>query len=261
MKFIPLLLAGAAFTLSAFTAQADVRFGIMNESYPPFFAKDASGKWQGWEIDLMDAVCAEMKEKCSIVELSWDGLIPALTSKKFDVIWSSMSVTEERKKVIDFTDKYYNTPSRLIGLKDIKPGAGPEDVKGKTIGIQVSTIQSEYYKKYFAKVATEKTYQTLDEAFQDLASGRIDYVFGDSIVLDAFVKSDAGKDCCANMGDVADDVEVLGTGVGGGLRKEDTQLKEKLNAAIAAVRANGKYDEITKKYFDFDIYGKKVSGN
>ncbi|MCZ7912265.1 transporter substrate-binding domain-containing protein [Agrobacterium leguminum] len=256
MKFFATLLAGTAFAFSALTASAEVRFGIMNEAYPPFFAKDASGKWQGWEIDLMDAVCAEMKEKCSIVELSWDGLIPALQTKKFDVIWSSMSNTEERQKIIDFTDKYYNTPSKLIGAKGEKAGATAEDVKGKTIGIQVATIQSEYYKKYFAGVADEKTYQTLDEAFQDLAAGRIDYVFGDSIVLDAFVKSDAGKDCCADMGDVADDKEILGLGVSGGLRKEDTELKTKLNAAIAAVRASGKYDEITRKYFSFNIYGQ-----
>lgn len=156
MKFFASMLAGAAFALSAFSASADVRFGVMNESYPPFFAQDASGKWQGWEIDLMDAVCAEMKEKCSIVALSWDGLIPALESKKFDVIWSSMSNTQERQKVIGFTDKYYNTPSKLIGAKDGKPGATAEDVKGKTIGIQVATIQSAYYAKYFRDVADEK---------------------------------------------------------------------------------------------------------
>ncbi|MCD2174364.1 transporter substrate-binding domain-containing protein [Rhizobium sp. C4] len=257
MKLMSTLIAGAAFALTAFTAQAEVRFGIMNESYPPFFAKDASGKWNGWEIDLMDAVCAEMKEKCSIVELSWDGLIPALQSKKFDVIWSSMSNTQERSKIIDFTDKYYNTPSTLIGPKDQKTGATADDVKGKTIGIQVSTIQSDYFKKYFSKVAKDKTYQTLDEAFQDLQAGRIDYVFGDSLALQAFLDSDAGKDCCAKMGDVADDKEILGAGVSGGLRKEDTALKAKLNAAIAAVRASGKYDEITKKYFKFDIYGAK----
>lgn len=257
MRLVSTLFAGLAFALSSMAAQAEVRFGIMNESYPPFFAKDASGKWQGWEIDMMDAVCEQMKEKCSIVELSWDGLIPALQSKKFDVIWSSMSNTAERSKIIDFTDKYYNTPSTLIGPKDQKTGATADDVKGKTIGIQVSTIQSEYYKKYFAKVADEKTYQTLDEASQDLAAGRIDYVFGDSLALDAFLKSDSGKDCCAKMGDVADDKEVLGAGVSGGLRKEDTELKAKLNAAIAAVRASGKYDEITKKYFSFDIYGAK----
>ncbi|OCJ08505.1 amino acid ABC transporter substrate-binding protein [Rhizobium sp. AC27/96] len=257
MKMLPMLLAGLTLALSPIAAQAEIRFGIMNESYPPFFAKDASGAWHGWEIDLMNAVCEQMKEKCSIVELSWDGLIPALQSKKFDVIWSSMSNTAERSKVIDFTDKYYNTPSTLIGPKDQKPGAAADDVKGKTIGIQVSTIQSEYYKKYFAKVADEKTYQTLDEAFQDLAAGRIDYVFGDSLALDAFLNSDGGKDCCAKMGDVADDKEILGAGVSGGLRKGDAELKAKLNAAIAALRSDGKYDEITRKYFNFDIYGAK----
>jgi polar amino acid transport system substrate-binding protein len=256
MKLISLLLAGAAFAATAVTAQAEVRFGIMNEAYPPFFAKDASGTWQGWEIDLMNAVCAEMKETCSVVDLSWDGLIPALQSKKFDVIWSSMSITDERLKTIDFTNKYYNTPSKLIGPKDQKPGATADDVADKTIGIQVSTIQSDYYKKYFAEKAEEQTYQTLDEAFQDLAAGRIDYVFGDSIVLDAFLKSDFGKDCCADMGDVADDPAVLGFGVGGGLRKDDAELKAKLNDAIAAIRASGKYDEISKKYFSFDIYGQ-----
>ena len=257
MKLLSALISGAAFALTAFSVQADVRFGVMNESYPPFFAKDASGTWHGWEIDLMDAVCAQMKEKCSIVELSWDGLIPALQSKKFDVIWSSMANTQERSKIIDFTDKYYNTPSTLIGPKDQKAGATAEDVKGKTIGIQVSTVQSDYFKKYFAEVAQDKTYQTLDEAFQDLQAGRIDYVFGDLLALQAFLDSDAGKECCAKMGDVADDKEILGAGVAGGLRKDDTALKAKLNAAIAAVRANGQYDEITRKYFAFDIYGAK----
>lgn len=256
MKLISLLLAGAALAATAVTAQAEVRFGIMNEAYPPFFAKDAAGTWNGWEIDLMNAVCAEMKETCSVVDVSWDGLIPALQSKKFDVIWSSMSITDERLKTIDFTNKYYNTPSKLIGPKDQKPGTTADDVADKTIGIQVSTIQSDYYTKYFADKAEEQTYQTLDEAFQDLAAGRIDYVFGDSIALDAFLKSDFGKDCCADMGNVADDPAVLGFGVGGGLRKDDAELKAKLNDAIAAVRASGKYDEISKKYFSFDIYGK-----
>jgi polar amino acid transport system substrate-binding protein len=256
MKLISLLLAGAALAATAVTAQAEVRFGIMNEAYPPFFAKDAGGAWQGWEIDMMNAVCAEMKETCSVVDVSWDGLIPALQSKKFDVIWSSMSITDERLETIDFTNKYYNTPSKLIGPKDQAPGATPDAVEGKTIGIQVSTVQSEYYKKHFADKAEEQTYQTLDEAFQDLAAGRIDYVFGDSIVLDEFLKSDFGKDCCADMGDVADDPVVLGIGVGGGLRKDDAELKAKLNDAIAAIRASGQYDEISKKYFAFDIYGK-----
>ncbi|QFI69766.1 transporter substrate-binding domain-containing protein [Sinorhizobium alkalisoli] len=256
MKLLSILLASAALAASTLNAGAEVRFGVMNEAYPPFFTKDASGKWIGWEIELMDTVCAEMKEQCSIVDMSWDGLIPGLETKKFDVIWSSMSITDERRKTIDFTDKYYNTPSKLIGAKDAAAGATVDDVADKTIGIQVSTIQSEYFKTYFAEKASEKTYSTLDEAFQDLAAGRIDYVFGDAIPLAEFLKTDFGKDCCTDMGDVADDPAILGVGIGGGVRKEDTALRDRLNAAIAAVRASGKYGELSKKYFDFDPYGK-----
>lgn len=256
MKTATYLAAGAVLLLSAVGASAEMRFGIMNEAYPPFFTKDAAGKWVGWEIELMDAVCAEMKETCSVVDMSWDGLIPGLQSKKFDVIWSSMSITDERKKAIAFTDRYYNTPSKLIGAQDGKTGTTAEAIAGRTIGIQVSTIQSDYYKKYYASAASEKTYATLDEAFQDLAVGRIDYVFGDSIPLMTFLQSDFGKGCCADKGNVKDDPAVLGLGIGGGLRKEDTELLSKLNDAIAAVRASGKYAEISEKYFDFDPYGE-----
>ncbi|MBT9245779.1 transporter substrate-binding domain-containing protein [Gemmobacter fulvus] len=252
---ISLALAGALFACAG-AAQSEIRFGVMNEAYPPFFTKDASGTWVGWEIELMDAVCAELKEECSIVDMSWDGLIPGLASKKFDVIWSSMSITPERRETIDFTDRYYNTPSKLIGYADGVLGAGPQDVAGKTIGIQVSTIQSTYYAKYFKDVASEKTYSTLDEAFQDLAAGRIDYVFGDSIPLMEFLKTDFGKGCCEDKGNVVHDAEILGEGIGGGLRKEDAALRDRLNTAIAALRANGTYAEISGKYFTFDPYGK-----
>ncbi|MCY1375725.1 Histidine-binding periplasmic protein [compost metagenome] len=105
-------------------------------------------------------------------------------------------------------------------------------------------------------MADEKTYATLDEAFQDLSVGRVDYVFGDSIPLMTFLGSDFGKDCCEDKGNVQDDPDVLGQGIGGGLRKEDVELLARLNAAIAAIRANGKYAEISKKYFNFDPYGE-----
>src|SRR4029079_11082158 len=114
------MMTAAAAVMVVFTAQAkaDVKFGIAAEPYPPYSSKDASGKWVGWEIDLMDAVCAQMKEKCEIVETAWDGIIPALTSKQIDVIWSSMSITEERKKTIDFTTFYYKEQPALIGAKN-----------------------------------------------------------------------------------------------------------------------------------------------
>ena len=108
---------------------------------------------------------------------------------------------------------------------------------------------------HFTEAAEIKEYQTQDEANQDLAAGRIDATQADSIALDAFLQSDQGKACCDLKGLVAEDLEVLGPGVGAGLRKEDTATKDRINAAIKAIRDNGKYDEITKKYFTFDIYG------
>lgn len=235
-------------------AHADIRFGIANEAYPPYTTKDASGKEIGWEIDLMDAVCQQLHEQCTTVDIAWDGLIPALESKKIDVIWSSMSITEERKKRIDFTDKYYSAAASMIGAKDGVAGVTDEQMKGKTIGIAVSTTQSAYFQKHFADIATEKSYATVDESLQDLASGRIDYAFADTGPLKEFLKTDLGKGCCEFKGTVAADDEILGAGVGGGIRKGDEELKQKLNGAIKAIRANGKYAEFNKKYFDYDPY-------
>ena len=255
------LIRTAAFALafglgSIAVAQAEpVKFGMAPEPYPPFASVDASGKWVGWEIELMDAVCAEAKLECVIVPTAWDGIIPALTSKKIDVIWNSMSITDERLKTIDFSDKYYNTPAAIIGPKDVEFGATPADLKGKIIGVQVSTIHSAYAKKHFTEAAEIKEYQTQDEANQDLAAGRIDATQADAIALDAFLKSEQGMACCDLKGNVAEDLEILGPGVGAGVRQDDAALKEKFNAGIKGIRDNGKYDEITKKYFDFDVYG------
>ncbi|MFB9979128.1 transporter substrate-binding domain-containing protein [Mesorhizobium kowhaii] len=243
-------------------AKADpVKIGVAAEPYPPFTSPDASGKWVGWEIDFIDAVCAEEKLDCVITPVAWDGIIPALTTKKIDVIASSMSITAERKKTIDFSDKYYNTPTAIIGPKDQKFGPAPADLKGKVVGVQVSTVHAVYAKKHFTEASEIKEYQTQDEANQDLAAGRLDAVQADSIALGEFLKSDQGKACCDLKGMVAPDDDVLGPGVGAGVRKEDTDLKDKINAGIKAIRANGKYDEISKKYFDFDIYGGPTQSN
>jgi polar amino acid transport system substrate-binding protein len=251
--------AAAALILSAsgiaFANAEEVKIGFSPEAYPPFYSADASGNWTGWEVDIVNAICAEAKFECVMTPIPWDGLIPGLTTKKIDAIMNSMSITAEREKTIAFSDKYYNTPTAIIGPKGEKFGATPEDIKGKIIGVQVSTTHSAYAKKHFADAAEIKEYQTQDEANQDLAAGRIDATQADSIALDAFLKTDQGKECCDLKGNVAEDLEILGPGVGAGVRKEDTELKEKINAAIKAIRANGKYDEITKKYFDFDIYG------
>lgn len=235
---------------------ADLKFGVAAEPYPPFTSKDASGKWVGWEVDLMDALCAEIKEKCEIAEVAWDGIIPALQSKQFDLIWSSMSITAERKQTIDFSSMYYNTPTVIIGAKTGDLDITPDHLKGKVIGVQVSTIHEKYLQKYYSAGSEIKTYATQDEANNDLAAGRVDYVQADGSALDAFLKTEQGTACCELKGQVADDPEILGEGVGAGIRKEDTALKDKINAGIAALAKAGKFKEITAKYPD--LVGKMI---
>ncbi|MFM2280258.1 MAG: hypothetical protein RLZZ444_2489 [Pseudomonadota bacterium] len=255
-KGLKVLAIAAVMGLAAATqSQAEtIKVGFAAEPYPPFTSMDAAGKWVGWEVEFQEAICKEAKLDCVITPVAWDGIIPALTSKKIDVIIGSMSITEERLKTIDFSDKYYNTPTGIIGNKTDKLDATPAGLAGKIIGVQVSTVHADYAKKHFTQAAEIKEYQTQDEANQDLAAGRVDAVQADAIALDAFLKSEAGA-CCEHKGNVEDDPAVLGLGVGIGVRKEDGALKEKLNAAIKAIRANGTYDTFSKKYFDFNIYG------
>ena len=254
-------MAAVAISLAALTiaspAYADLKIGVAAEPYPPFTSKDASGKWVGWEVDLLDALCAEMKEKCDIVEVAWDGIIPALTSKQIDVIFSSMSITAERKQTINFSSMYYNTPTVIIGAKNGDTDITPAHLKGKVIGVQVSTIHEKYVQKYFGTESTVKTYSTQDEANNDLAAGRLDYVQADGSALDAFLKTEQGTACCELKGIVPDDKEILGEGVGAGIRKEDTAIADKFNAAIAALAKAKKFDEITAKYPD--LVGKMLT--
>ncbi len=257
MKKSVLMIAAAATALLANAAvAAPLKIGIAAEAYPPFAAPDASGAFVGWEVDMINAVCAAGKMECEIVPVAWDGIIPSLTGGQIDAIMASMSITPERMETIDFSDKYYNTPTIVIGAKGVEMAPTAEGLAGKIIGVQASTIHEAYVQKYFAATAAEvKVYQTQDEANQDLVAGRIDATQADSIALDAFLATDAGAACCESKGAVADDKEVLGLGVGVGLRKGEDDLKAQFNTAIAAVIADGTYETITAKYFASSIYG------
>jgi polar amino acid transport system substrate-binding protein len=254
MKFKALL--AAACLMAAPVAAQELKIGIAAEAYPPFASPDASGTWVGWEVDFINAVCAAGEMQCVITPVAWDGIIPSLTSGQIDVIMASMSITEERSKTIDFSDKYYNTPTVVVGPKGVEMAATPEGLAGKIIGVQASTIHADYVEKYFAATAAEvKIYQTQDEANSDLAAGRIDATQADSIAMDAFLASETGMACCESKGAVADDPTILGLGVGAGVRKGEDELREKINAAIAKVIADGTYDKITANYFASSIYG------
>lgn len=244
------LLSGAA------SAQQVVKVGIAAEPYPPFASQDASGAWVGWEVEMIGAICTAAGLTCEITPVAWDGIIPALTAGQIDAIMASMSITEERMQTIDFSDKYYNTPTVVVGAKGVEMDATPEGLAGKIIGVQVSTVHQAYVEKYFAAGAAEvKTYQTQDEANQDLIAGRIDATQADSIALDAFLATPEGQACCEVKGTVADDPAILGLGVGVGLRKGEDELKAAFNKGIAGVLADGTYDKVTSGYFASSIYG------
>ncbi len=255
MKKIALTIAASlAFAGTAFAEP--VKVGIAAEPYPPFASPDAAGNWTGWEVDIINAVCKAAEMECVITPVAWEGIIPSLTGGQIDAIMASMSITEERMKTIDFSDKYYNTPTVVVATKGSGILPTPEGLAGKIIGVQVSTVHEAYAQAYFAATAAEiKTYQTTDEGFQDLAAGRIDASQADSIAIDAFMATDAGKACCEVVGEVADDPVILGKGVGVGLRQGEDELKAKFNAAIAKIREDGTYDAITANYFASSIYG------
>ncbi|WSH25694.1 transporter substrate-binding domain-containing protein [Rhizobium beringeri] len=244
----------AAMSLFAGSAMADGEKYVIGTdlTYPPFEFVDASGTIQGFDIDITKALCAEMKAECSFVSTDWDGIIPALNAKKFDMIVSSMSITPERLKLVDFSNKYYNTPPAIAVPKDstISDVAG---LKGKVIGAQTSTTHANYAEKHLADTEL-KLYPTADEYKLDVASGRVDAVIDDVVVLSEWVKSDAGA-CCKILTTLPVDKEINGNGAGIAIRQGDP-LREKLNTAIAAIRASGEYKKIQDKYFDFDVYGE-----
>lgn len=255
MKLKTIIAAGiAAATLGVGAVAAEeVKIGIAAEPYPPFASLDSSGNWVGWEIEVINAVCAAAELDCVITPVAWDGIIPSLTGQQIDAIMASMSITEERLKTIDFSDPYYNTPAVIVAEKSMDIAPTPEGLAGKVLGVQASTIHAAYAQKYFTDAAEIRIYQTQDEANQDLFAGRIDATQADSIAMADFVGSDSGA-CCEIKGAVADDPAILGRGVGAGIRKGDDALHEALNKGIAAILADGTHEKITAKYFSTSIY-------
>ncbi|MDQ2066139.1 transporter substrate-binding domain-containing protein [Xinfangfangia sp. CPCC 101601] len=258
MKKMKIAAVALALSVTAGSAMAEkVRVGMAPEPYPPFASVDASGNWTGWEIDLMWALCKAAAFECEIAPVSWDGLIPALEAGQIDAIMNSMSINADRLKVIDFSNKYYDTPTVIVAAKGAGITADAAGLTGKILGVQVSTVHQTYAEKHFGATASEiKVYQTQDEANQDLVAGRIDAIQADSIALDAFLASAEGTACCELMGAVANDTDVLGLGVGVGLRKGDAEMQAKFNKAIEDVIASGEYDKITANYFASSIYGE-----
>ena len=255
-RFLICVMVGLLTALGSVAASAEIRVGIATEPYPPFTVKDSTGKWVGWEIDFLDAMCREMNEKCTIVEVSWDGIIPSLNGHFIDLIWASMGVNKERLQIIDFTDAYFDSPVVFIGRRNGDTDIAPKSLAGKTIGVQAGTVHQRNVEKHYGATSTIRLYQTQDEANQDLVAGRVDYVEMDGFAAEAFLKTGVGTECCELKSEIDYDQEFFSGGVAGGVRKDDPGLKAKLNAAIRTVIASGECQKISRKYFTFDICAK-----
>jgi len=254
MSIKKLLFLFLTVALTSAAAQAGpLRVGVEG-AYPPFSWKEPDGSLKGFDIDFAYEVCKRLGRECVLIEQEWDGMIPALLAKKFDTIIASMSITEERKKKIDFTDKYYNTPPGIVAKKDAGFKRTNAGLKGKRLGVQRATTHQCTAESLFPD-AELVLYATQEEIFQDLASGRLDAQISDSLqALEGFLKQDMGKGY-AFVGEMIDDEACQGVGAGFAVRKKDTALRDSMSNVIKAMRDDGTYKKLNDKYFDIDIYG------
>lgn len=256
MKILSLALL-TALSANAF-AMEHLRIGVEGE-YPPFSEVNADGELIGFDIDIAKALCEQMNRQCELVQTSWDGLIPALKTNKIDAIIASMDATEERKKSVDFSDKYYDSDGRLVLRADkasmIHDDNLTESLSGKILGVQRATIHDRYATGELADVVGEiKRYNSQDEVNLDLLSGRIDMTLADQIaMLTGFLDTEMGADY-AFAEPIFDDSTYYGAGVSIAVRKGDDALREAFNQAILDIRDNGVYQTINDQYFSEDIY-------
>jgi len=233
-----------------------IRIGVEG-AYPPFSEVGPDGQLKGFDIDIANAICAELKAECTLVPQDWDGIIPALLARKYDAIIASMSITEERKKKVAFTKKYYNTPAKFARKKGSGIEVSKAGLSGKTVGVQRATTHDNFVTGEFGEAVKIKRYATQDEAYLDAVAGRVDLLLADSVAMeDGFLKTDSGKDF-EFVGPGYSDPKYFGEGAGIAVRKKDTDLVAKLNGAIEAIRANGTYEKINGKYFAYDVYGSE----
>ena len=231
-----------------------LRVGVEG-AYPPFSWMEPDGTLMGCDIDIANAICEQMNAECDLVPQDWDGIIPALLANKYDAIIASMSITEERKKKVSFSDKYYSTPAKFVRKKGSGIEINRDSLAGKTVGVQRATIHENFVNDNYGDIVEIKGYGTQDEAYLDFTAGRVDLLLADSVALEeGFLKTDIGK-AAEFVGPDFTDPKWFGDGAGIAIRKSDTDLQKMLNDAITAIRANGTYKKINDKYFGFDVYG------
>lgn len=251
-------LLGASLVL-AFAAGAGptLALGICVEgAYPPFSEVNDQGELVGFDVDIARALCAEIDEECELVQVNWDRIIPALTAGDCDAIVASMSDTPRRRKLIDFTDRYYRAPVRFVGPVEAGLTDAPDDLAGRVVGVQRGTVNQTFMMAHYPRT-TLRLYGNQEHVLLDLELGRLDAALGEAVQLEVgFLKTAAGEGF-AFFGTDHFDPTIQGDGAAIGVRKADGELRDRLSAGIAALRADGTYDALATGYFgDLDIYGE-----
>lgn len=248
-KLISAAALAAVTTVASTAALAGDKIRIATEgAYAPFNLINEQGELAGFDVEIANALCAEMKADCEIVAQDWDGIIPGLMGRKYDAIIASMSVTEERQRVVEFTDRYYSNVLAFVAAEGKELDTSEAGLKGLTVGAQRATIAGQYLEDNLADVVDIKLYDTQDNAYLDLANGRLDALLSDKFPAYDWMRSEDGKgfDFKGEDIDIDDEIAIA-------IRKGDP-LKEKFNAAIKAIVENGTYEKINARYFPFSIY-------
>ncbi|MEZ2876877.1 amino acid ABC transporter [Pseudomonas lundensis] len=241
------LLAAAATLVFSANALAVDKYKVGIEgAYPPFNNKNASGQVVGFDYDIAMALCAKMKAECEVVTSDWDGIIPALNAKKFDFIVSSLSITDERKQAVDFTDPYYSNKQQFVASKKVEFETDIDSLKSKQLGTQRATQAATWLEDNVG--GDIKLYDTQENAYLDLASGRVDALLADKYAIYDWLKSKPGEAFEFKKDPINEDDKV-----GIALRKGESDLRTKLNLALKEIKEDGTYKKINDKYFPFSI--------
>ena len=223
-------------------------------AYPPFHFVDEEGKVQGFEIDLGNEMCTRLKVECEWVIQDWDGIIPGLFAQKYDAIIALLFITDERKEKIAFSDQYYHLPTRYVVPKDSTVEISAEGLSGKVVGTQRATSFERFMKANMPGVEL-RVYETMDEAYMDLRSGRTDAIIGDMVALsESFLQKEGGEAFEFRRPEYAG-AEWFGYGAGVATHKEQKEIADAFSQAIKELREDGTYQKLSEKWFGLDVYG------
>lgn len=219
-------------------------------TYPPFEYMNSAGQMQGFDVDILKALCQQMQVQCTFSNQAWDSLIPGLQLGKYDAIFGAMNITAEREKQVNFTHPYYANSASIIANKKARlMDLSPRTMKGQIVGVQAGTTFGQYLQAKYGNHIKVNTYASEEAAFLDLTSGRTNAVMGDTpLIMQWLKKGDHAADYMI-VGHPINDKKYFGQGYGIAVKKGNKQLLQQLNKALAAIKANGTYDKILQKYY------------